>query len=64
MKTKIRLLRTANKTETNSCNFTEAEIKLILQGLFYAYTKDSITERKERYKKIREKIWRTVFVRK
>ena len=43
--------------EKRNCSFTKTEMNLLLEGLYYARTKDYYGERKIAYGKIYKKIW-------
>lgn len=43
--------------EKRNCSFTKTEMNLLLEGLYYARTKDYYGSRKIAYGKIYKKIW-------
>ena len=63
MKEIFSIVRKINGIEVNHCNLSKKQISLINEGITYAYVKDSNSERKEEYKKIKKEILRMMTTR-
>lgn len=53
---KFELISKRNDKVINSCKLNLDEMRLLLGGLFYAQARDSIPERRNKYRKLRKKI--------